>query len=47
MARLVETEQPPGRYAVTFDASRLGSGVYFYQIRVGDFVETHRMVLLK
>jgi hypothetical protein len=36
-----------GRYRVTFDASRLASGVYLYQIRSGKFVEAKRMMLLK
>lgn len=36
-----------GRYEVKFDASRMASGVYFYQIRSGAFTQINRMVLLK
>jgi hypothetical protein len=36
-----------GRYRVSFDASRLATGVYLYQIRSGNFVDTKRMVLVK
>ena len=36
-----------GTYSVEFNASQFASGVYFYQIRSGNFVETKKMVLLK
>lgn len=36
-----------GRYEVTFDASKLSSGIYFYKLHAGDFMETKRMVLVK
>jgi parallel beta-helix repeat protein len=36
-----------GVHTVTFDASRLSSGVYFCRLRAGDVVESKRMVLLK
>jgi photosystem II stability/assembly factor-like uncharacterized protein len=52
---LVNEQLQPGMYEVTFDGSNLPSGIYFYQLRVGDsesspgqgFVETKRLVLLK
>lgn len=47
MATLVNELQKPGVYSVKFDGSRLASGVYFYRIVAGDFVETKRMVLVK
>ncbi|UCC79566.1 MAG: T9SS type A sorting domain-containing protein [Candidatus Zixiibacteriota bacterium] len=36
-----------GVHTITFDASSLSSGVYFYRLQAGDAVETKRMVLLK
>jgi hypothetical protein len=37
----------PGTYEYTFDGTRLSSGVYFYKIQSGGFVETKKMVLVK
>ena len=36
-----------GYHAITFDASALSSGVYFYRLEAGEFGETRKMVLLK
>lgn len=36
-----------GSYIVSFNGSELASGVYFYRIQAGDFVQTKRMVLIK
>jgi hypothetical protein len=36
-----------GFHAVRFDASLLGSGVYFYSVRAGAAVQTKRMILMK
>ena len=47
VAILMNKEQPVGNYEVEFDASDLTSGVYFYRIQAGDFVETKKMVLMK
>jgi photosystem II stability/assembly factor-like uncharacterized protein len=44
---LVNEEKPAGTYEVTWYAEQLPSGVYFYQIRAGSFVETKKMLLLK
>ncbi|MCW8810353.1 MAG: T9SS type A sorting domain-containing protein [Ignavibacteriaceae bacterium] len=30
-----------------FDASRFSSGIYFYQLKVGEFIQTKKMVLIK
>ena len=47
VATLVDEERPSGGYAVEFDGSNLSSGVYFYQLKTGDFVQTKKMLLLK
>jgi hypothetical protein len=47
VATLVNGYQPPGTYGVTFDGSRLSSGVYFYRLQSGSFVNTKKMVLAK
>ena len=44
---LVNEVQPVGVYTVNFDASRLSSGVYFYQISAGNFTQVKKMMLLK
>jgi hypothetical protein len=44
---LVNGEMEAGYHVVQFDASGLSSGVYFYRMRVGDFLETKRLLLLR
>ncbi|MGB9772756.1 MAG: ethylbenzene dehydrogenase-related protein [Bacteroidota bacterium] len=47
IATYVNKEQEAGTYKFTIDGSDLPSGVYFYQMRAGNFSETKKMMLLK
>lgn len=44
---LVNANQSPGEYSVSFDASNLSSGTYIYRLEAGNYVETNTMMLLK
>jgi len=47
VATLLDGEQQAGYMSVTWDASEVSSGVYFYKLAAGDFTETKRMMLVK
>ena len=47
VASLVNRKQEAGNYSVNFDASRLSSGVYLYQLSAGSFISTKKLLLLK
>lgn len=55
VAMLVNEEMKPGSYEVTWDAAGfprqttggLASGVYFYRLQAGEFIETKRLVLIR
>jgi hypothetical protein len=44
---LINQVVPAGNHEVQFDASRLSSGVYFYTLTAGSFVESKKMTLMK
>lgn len=44
---LINDFKSAGKYSVQFNGSRLASGVYFYRLQAGDFVQTRKMLLLK
>ena len=44
---LVDESKPEGEHEVSFNASNLPSGVYFYRIKTPERVEVHKMVFAK
>ena len=47
IATLVNEEKPVGTYELNWNAANLPSGVYFYRLQAGDYVQTRKMILLK
>jgi hypothetical protein len=44
---LIDKEHNAGNYSITFNDSKLSSGIYFYKITAGNFIQTKKMILLK
>lgn len=44
---LVNEEKIAGNYSVEFNASSAPSGVYFYQLKAGEYIQTKKMILIK
>jgi ligand-binding sensor domain-containing protein len=47
VAALVEGDHAAGTFKATWDASGLPSGVYFYRLTAGEYVQTKKMILMK
>jgi hypothetical protein len=47
VAGLVNDNKHSGTYEVEFNGTNLPSGIYFYQLKTGSFIETKKMILLK
>jgi hypothetical protein len=47
VSQLVSGEQEAGYHEVRFDASYLSSGMYFYRLQAGDFVQARKLLLLR
>lgn len=44
---LVDEKMPAGRYEIQFETRSLPSGMYFYRIQAGQFIETRKMLLVR
>ena len=47
VTRLVDGQMPAGTYTTTWNASNVASGIYFYRLTSGDFIQTKKMLFLK
>jgi hypothetical protein len=47
VATLVDRQQRPGNYEVKWDAANFSSGIYFYRLTAGTYINTKKMILLK
>jgi hypothetical protein len=47
VAVLISDNISAGNYNIQFDASNMASGIYFYTLRAGKFIQTNKMILLK
>jgi hypothetical protein len=47
ISTLYNTTIKPGRYSISFDASNLSSGFYFYKMSAGSFTSVKKMILIK
>jgi hypothetical protein len=47
VATLVNEPKPAGSYEVNFNGRNLSSGVYYYRLKAGSFIETKKFVLIK
>lgn len=47
VAMLVNEVRDSGEHEVQWDASRVGSGVFFYRLRAGEFVSARKMILIR
>jgi hypothetical protein len=47
VAILVNEVKNAGRYNIKFDASHLSSGVYFYRLKAGNFIQVKKLMLMK
>lgn len=47
IANMVDEVKLPGSYIIKFNGSNLASGLYFYRLKIGNFIETKKMLMIK
>jgi len=47
VATLIDKLMSPGQHTVQWNAQGFSSGVYFYQLKTGNIIQTKKMVLLR
>jgi hypothetical protein len=47
VATLVNEQLAPGTYEVDWDGTNYSSGIYFYQLKTENFLQTKKLILLK
>jgi len=47
VATLKAGDHPVGTFKATWDASEMPSGVYFYRLTAGEYVQTKKMILIE
>jgi len=47
VATLVNEQRPQGKYETRVNAATLPQGIYFYQLRAGELMQTRKMILLE
>jgi hypothetical protein len=47
VSTLIDQKMSAGKHKINFDASQLSSGIYFYQLNTGSFIDVKKMMLLR
>jgi hypothetical protein len=47
VSNLINEIKTAGNYSIRFDAKNLPSGIYFYELKTGNFMDVKKMILLK
>ena len=47
VATPVDSYKPAGKYHIEFNVKKLSTGIYFYQLKMGPFVQTKKMIVLR
>jgi len=47
VSNLISKNLPAGEYTIQWDAESSPSGIYFYRLEIGSFIETKKFILMK